>query len=63
MAIPGRATCPAMPRWRAPATAASRRWPGKSPGLAPGTYVFEAMEYSAKDGSLVAQDSKSAVLK
>lgn len=32
-------------------------------GLAPGEYLFIALEYSAKDGSLVAQDSKVAILK
>lgn len=32
-------------------------------GLAPGEYQFAAMEYSAKDGSLVAQDTKNATLK
>ena len=31
-------------------------------GLAPGAYSFEAMEYSAEDGSLVAQDTKNVVL-
>ncbi|MEK7410864.1 MAG: Gmad2 immunoglobulin-like domain-containing protein, partial [Actinomycetota bacterium] len=31
-------------------------------GLAPGEYEFAAMEFSAKDGSLVAQDTKSATL-
>ena len=45
------------------AAPAWKPWSITIPGLAPGTYVFEAMEYSAKDGSLVAQDSKSAVLK
>jgi hypothetical protein len=31
-------------------------------GLQPGNYMFIAMEYSAKDGSLVAQDTKNATL-
>lgn len=31
--------------------------------LNPGTYQFFAMEYSAEDGSLVAQDTKKAILK
>ncbi|MEO8363471.1 MAG: Gmad2 immunoglobulin-like domain-containing protein [Ilumatobacteraceae bacterium] len=32
-------------------------------GLAPGEYQFAAMEYSAMDGSLVAQDTKTVTLK
>lgn len=32
-------------------------------GLTPGEYQFAAMEFSAKDGSLVAQDTKIATLK
>ena len=31
--------------------------------LKPGTYQFFAMEYSAENGSLVAQDTKNVVLK
>ena len=45
------------------AAPAWKPWSIAIPDLAPGTYIFEAMEYSAKDGSLVAQDSKNAVLK
>ena len=45
------------------AAPAWKPWSIAIPDLAPGTYIFEAMEYSAKDGSLVAQDSKKAVLK
>ena len=32
-------------------------------GLAPGVYQFAAMEFSAEDGSLVAQDTKTVTLK
>lgn len=45
------------------AAPAWKPWSVAIPGLAPGTYQFFAMEYSAKDGSLVAQDSKNVVLK
>ena len=45
------------------AAPAWKPWSIAIPGLAPGTYIFEAMEYSAKDGSLVAQDTKNVVLK
>ncbi len=38
-------------------------WSVAISGLAPGEYQFAAMEYSAKDGSLVAQDTKNATLK
>ena len=37
-------------------------WSVAITGLTPGKYIFIAMEYSAKDGSLVAQDTKSATL-
>lgn len=37
-------------------------WSVAITGLTPGKYVFIAMEYSAKDGSLLAQDTKSATL-
>lgn len=37
-------------------------WSVKLTGLAPGDYTFIAMEYSARDGSLVAQDTKNAHL-
>ena len=45
------------------AAPAWKPWSIAIPGLTPGTYLFEAMEYSAKDGSLVAQDTKNVVLK
>ena len=45
------------------AAPAWKPWSIAIPGLASGTYIFEAMEYSAKDGSLVAQDTKNVVLK
>ena len=45
------------------AAPAWKPWSVAIPGLAPGAYQFLAMEYSAKDGSLVAQDSKNVVLK
>ena len=45
------------------AAPAWKPWSIAIPDLAPGTYIFEAMEYSAKDGSLVAQDTKNVVLK
>lgn len=38
-------------------------WSVAITGLAPGKYQFAAMEFSAKDGSLVAQDTKNATLK
>lgn len=38
-------------------------WSVTIDGLAPGVYLFAAMEYSAKDGSLVAQDTKTATLR
>ena len=37
-------------------------WSVAIDGLAPGAYQFAAMEFSAKDGSLVAQDTKNATL-
>ena len=45
------------------AAPAWKPWSVAIPGLVPGAYQFLAMEYSAKDGSLVAQDSKNVVLK
>ena len=45
------------------AAPARKPWSVAIPGLSPGTYQILAMEYSAKDGSLVAQDSKNVVLK
>lgn len=45
------------------AAPAWKPWSIAIPDLAPGKYQFVAMEYSAKDGSLVAQDTKNAVLK
>ncbi|MDP1712381.1 MAG: GerMN domain-containing protein [Candidatus Nanopelagicaceae bacterium] len=38
------------------------KWSVKIPGLSPGEYLFTAAEYSAKDGSLVAQDTHNAIL-
>jgi hypothetical protein len=38
-------------------------WSVAIDGLAPGEYQFAAMEFSAKDGSLVAQDTKNVTLK
>lgn len=37
-------------------------WSVAISGLTPGEYQFAAMEFSAKDGSLVAQDTKNATL-
>ena len=37
-------------------------WSVAITGLQPGKYMFIAMEYSPKDGSLVAQDTKNATL-
>ena len=37
-------------------------WSVSIPGLAPGKYMFIAMELSPKDGSLIAQDTKNATL-
>lgn len=34
-------------------------WTVTVPGLAPGEYLFQAVEYSAKDGSLSTQDTKA----
>ena len=45
------------------AAPAWKPWQVAIPGLVPGNYLFMAMEYSAKDGSLVAQDSKNVTLK
>ncbi len=44
----------AAPAWKA--------WSVAIDGLAPGKYMFIAMEFSPKDGSLVAQDTKNATL-
>lgn len=46
----------------AEAAPAWAKWSVKIPGLSPGEYLFMAAEYSAKDGSLVAQDTHSATL-
>lgn len=46
----------------AEAAPAWKPWSVAISGLAPGKYLFLAMEYSAKDGSLVAQDTKNVVL-
>lgn len=45
------------------AAPAWKPWSVAIDGLAAGEYQFIAMEYSAKDGSLVAQDTKTATLK
>jgi hypothetical protein len=45
----------AAPAWKS--------WSVAIENLKPGTYQFFAMEYSAEDGSLVAQDTKYATLK
>lgn len=45
------------------AAPAWKPWSVAISGLAPGRYLFAAMEYSAKDGSLVAQDTKNVTLK
>lgn len=44
------------------AAPAWKPWSVAINGLAPGKYMFIAMEFSPKDGSLVAQDTKSATL-
>lgn len=44
------------------AAPAWKPWNVSITGLMPGKYMFLAMEYSAKDGSLVAQDTKNATL-
>lgn len=46
----------------AEAAPAWTKWSVKIPGLSPGKYFFMAAEYSAKDGSLVAQDTHNATL-
>jgi len=46
----------------AEAAPAWKPWSVSIPGLTPGKYMFIAMEYSPKDGSLVAQDTKNATL-
>lgn len=46
----------------AEAAPAWKPWSVAITGLKPGKYMFIAMEYSPKDGSLVAQDTKSATL-
>ena len=45
------------------AAPAWKPWSVSIPGLAPGEYQFAAMEFSAKDGSLVSKDTKNAILK
>jgi len=45
------------------AAPAWKPWSVSIENLKPGAYQFFAMEYSAKDGSLVAQDTKYAILK
>jgi hypothetical protein len=45
------------------AAPAWKPWSVVIENLKPGTYEFFAMEYSAEDGSLVAQDTKNVVLK
>lgn len=45
------------------AAPAWKPWSVSIENLKPGTYQFFAMEYSAKDGSLVAQDTKNVILK
>ena len=37
-------------------------WSVSIPGLTPGVYQFAAMEFSAKDGSLISKDTKNATL-
>ncbi len=44
------------------AAPAWKPWSVAITGLTPGKYMFIAMEYSPKDGSLVAQDTKNATL-
>lgn len=46
----------------AEAAPAWKPWRVAIPGLTPGKYMFIAMEYSPKDGSLVSQDTKNATL-
>jgi len=46
----------------AEAAPAWTKWSVRIPGLSPGKYLFMAAEYSAEDGSLVAQDTHSASL-
>ena len=46
----------------AEAAPAWKPWSVAITGLTPGKYMFIAMEYSPKDGSLVAQDTKNATL-
>jgi hypothetical protein len=47
----------------AEAAPAWKSWSAVISGLSPGRYLFAAMEYSAKDGSLVAKDTKNVTLK
>lgn len=44
------------------AAPAWKPWSVSIPGLAPGEYQFAAMEFSAKDGTLVSNDTKNAML-
>ena len=46
----------------AEAAPAWKPWSVAITGLTPGKYMFIAMEYSPKDGSLIAQDTKNATL-
>lgn len=46
----------------AEAAPAWKPWSVSIAGLAPGEYMFIAMEFSPKDGSLIAQDTKNAIL-
>jgi hypothetical protein len=45
------------------AAPAWKPWSVAISGLAPGRYLFAAMEYSAKDGSIVSKDTKNVTLK
>ena len=47
----------------AEAAPAWKPWSVAIPGLAPGRYMFAAMEFSAKEWSLVAKDTKNVTLK
>jgi hypothetical protein len=47
----------------AEAAPAWKPWSVAISGLSPGRYLFAAMEFSAKDGSLVAKDTKNVTLK
>ncbi|HEX7405130.1 MAG TPA: GerMN domain-containing protein [Candidatus Nanopelagicaceae bacterium] len=47
----------------AEAAPAWKPWSVAIPGLAPGSYLVAAMEFSAKDGSVVSKDTKNVTLK